>query len=33
MGIVTGLIVAQPDISTTILIVATALIVFFLAGR
>ena len=32
MGIVTGLIVAQPDISTTILIVATALIVFFLAG-
>jgi cell division protein FtsW len=32
MGIVTGLIVAQPDISTTILIVATALIIFFLAG-
>ena len=32
MGIVTGLIVAQPDISTTILIVFTALIVFFLAG-
>lgn len=32
MGIVTGLIVAQPDISTTILIVATASIVFFLAG-
>ena len=32
MGIVTGLIVAQPDISTTILIVATALTIFFLAG-
>jgi cell division protein FtsW len=32
MGIVTGLIVAQPDISTTILIVSTATIVFFLAG-
>jgi cell division protein FtsW len=32
MGIVTGLIVVQPDISTTILIVSTATIVFFLAG-
>lgn len=32
MGIVAGLIVAQPDISTTILIVTTASIVFFLAG-
>lgn len=32
MGIVTGLIVAQPDISTTILIVTTASIIFFLAG-
>ncbi len=32
MGIVTGLIVAQPDISTTILIVITASIIFFLAG-
>ena len=32
MGIVTGLIVAQPDISTTIIIVFTALIIFFLAG-
>ena len=32
MGIVSGLIVAQPDISTTILIVVTALIIFFLAG-
>ncbi len=32
MGIVAGLIVAQPDISTTILIVATASIIFFLAG-
>ncbi len=32
MGIVTGLIVAQPDISTTIIIVVTALIIFFLAG-
>ncbi|MEZ4640787.1 MAG: putative peptidoglycan glycosyltransferase FtsW [Caldilineaceae bacterium] len=32
MGIVTGLIVAQPNISTAILIVATASIIFFLAG-
>lgn len=32
MGIVAGLIVAQPDISTTILIVTTASIIFFLAG-
>ena len=32
MGIVAGLIVAQPNISTTILIVTTATIVFFLAG-
>lgn len=32
MGIVASLIVAQPDISTTILIVTTATIVFFLAG-
>jgi cell division protein FtsW len=32
MGIVTGLIVAQPNISTTVLIVLTASIVFFLAG-
>jgi len=32
MGIIAGLIVAQPDISTTILIVTTASIIFFLAG-
>ncbi|MGB5050364.1 MAG: FtsW/RodA/SpoVE family cell cycle protein, partial [Caldilineaceae bacterium] len=32
MGVVAGLIVAQPDISTTILIVSTASIIFFLAG-
>ena len=32
MGIVTGLIVAQPNISTAILIVTTASIIFFLAG-
>ena len=32
MGIVAGLIVAQPNISTTILIITTATIVFFLAG-
>ena len=32
MGIVNGLIVAQPDISTMILIVTTASIIFFLAG-
>jgi cell division protein FtsW len=32
MGVVAGLIVAQPDISTTILIVTTASIIFFLAG-
>ncbi|RLT42338.1 MAG: cell division protein FtsW [Chloroflexi bacterium] len=32
MGIVAGLIVAQPNISTTILIVTTATIIFFLAG-
>lgn len=32
MGIVAGLIVAQPDISTAILIVTTASIIFFLAG-
>lgn len=32
MGIVTGLIVAQPNLSTTALIVTTASIVFFLAG-
>jgi cell division protein FtsW len=32
MGIVTGLIVAQPDLSTTLLIVTTASIIFFLAG-
>nr|HRJ45366.1 putative peptidoglycan glycosyltransferase FtsW [Caldilineaceae bacterium] len=32
MGIVAGLIVAQPDISTTVLIVTTASIIFFLAG-
>jgi cell division protein FtsW len=32
LGIVASLIVAQPDISTTVLIVATAAIVFFIAG-
>ncbi|RME65145.1 MAG: cell division protein FtsW, partial [Caldilineae bacterium] len=32
MGIVSGLIMAQPDISTTALLVASATIVFFLAG-
>ncbi len=32
LGFVTVLIVVQPDISTTILIVATASIIFFLAG-
>jgi len=32
MGIIAGLIVAQPDISTTILILTTASIIFFLAG-
>ena len=32
LGIVTSLIVAQPDISTTVLIVSTAAIVFFIAG-
>lgn len=32
MGIVASMIVAQPDISTTILIVSTAMIVFFIAG-
>jgi cell division protein FtsW len=32
MGIITVLIVAQPNISTSILIVATAMIMFFIAG-
>ncbi len=32
LGIITSLIVAQPDISTTVLIVSTAAIVFFIAG-
>ena len=32
MGIIAGLIVAEPNVSTTVLIVTTASIIFFLAG-
>lgn len=32
MGVVAGLVVAQPDISTAVLIIATACVLFFVAG-